>query len=61
MRTRTDGDYAHRQDIIEDAAEKLIVNKTWAVLVSPGAVGSLLEDLMDALAHEAIPPRVARR
>ena len=60
MRIRTDGDYSHRQDIIEDAAEKLGVNKTRAVLLSADAVGSLLEELEEALAHEDISPRVAR-
>lgn len=59
MRIRTDGDYEHRKDIIEDAAEQLGVNKTRAVLLSADAVGSLLEGIEDALAHEDIPPRVA--
>lgn len=59
MRIRTDGDYEHRKAIIEDAAEKLEVNKTKAVLLSADAVGSLLEELEGALAHEDISPRVA--
>lgn len=59
MRIRTDGDYSHRKDIIESAADRLDVNKTRAVLLSADAVGSLLEELEDALAHEDIPPRVA--
>ncbi|UWG47035.1 Uncharacterized protein HSRCO_0741 [Halanaeroarchaeum sp. HSR-CO] len=60
MRIRTDGDYAHRKDIIEDAADRLDVNKTRAVLLSADAIGSLLNELEDALSHEDIPPRVAR-
>ena len=60
MRIRTDGDYAHRKDIIEDAADRLNVNKTRAVLLSADAIGELLDELEDALSHEDISPRVAR-
>ncbi|MDR5657301.1 hypothetical protein RH831_08920 [Halodesulfurarchaeum sp. HSR-GB] len=60
MRIRTDGDYSHREDVIDAAAERLDVNKTRAVLLSADAVGSLLDELEDALAHEEIPPKVAR-
>ena len=60
MRIRTDGDYAHREDVIESAAERLDVNKTRAVLLSADAVGSLLEELEEALDHEEMSPKIAR-
>ncbi|MGM0398846.1 MAG: hypothetical protein ACQEQY_07605 [Halobacteriota archaeon] len=40
-------------------AEKLGANKMWAVLLNVDAIGSLLQEPEDALAHEVIPPRVA--
>ncbi|APE95420.1 DUF7692 domain-containing protein [Halodesulfurarchaeum formicicum] len=60
MRIRTDGDYSHREDVIDSAAERLDVNKTRAVLLSADAVGSLLEELEDVLGHEEISPKVAQ-
>ncbi|WP_232687948.1 DUF7692 domain-containing protein [Halobacterium zhouii] len=60
MRIRTDGDYEHRKDTIEAAANRLDCNKTKAVLVSCDVVGSLLDNLEDALEHEEISPRVKR-
>jgi hypothetical protein len=58
MRIRTDGDYAHREDTIEAAAERLDCNKTRAVLVSCEVVGRLLDNVEDALEHEGLPPGV---
>jgi len=58
MRIRTDGEYAHRKDTIEAAAERLDCNKTHAVLVSCEVVGELLDNVEDALEHPDLPPRV---
>jgi len=58
MRIRTDGEYAHREDTIEAAANRLDCNKTRAVLVSCDVVGRLLDNVEDALKHEDLPPRV---
>jgi len=58
MRIRTDGDYEHRKDTIEAAANRLDCNKTRAVLVSCDVVGRLLDNVEDALEHEDLPPRV---
>jgi len=59
MRIRTDGEYAHRKDTIEAAAERLDCNKTHAVLVSCEVVGDVLEGVEDALEHPDLPPSVA--
>lgn len=58
MRIRTDGEYAHRMDTIEAAAERLGVNKTRAVLIACDSVGQLLDDVEDALEHPDLPPSV---
>jgi hypothetical protein len=58
MRIRTDGDYEHRKDTIEAAANRLDCNKTRAVLISCDVVGRLLDNVEDALEHEDLPPRV---
>lgn len=58
MRIRTDGEYAHREDTIEAAANRLDCNKTRAVLVSCDVVGRLLDNVEGALEHEDLPPRV---
>ncbi|MDH5021418.1 DUF7692 domain-containing protein [Halobacterium rubrum] len=56
MRIRTDGEYAHRKDTIEAAAERLDCNKTHAVLVSCEVVGDVLDGVEDALEHPDLPP-----
>jgi len=58
MRIRTDGDYQHRKDTIEAAADRLDCNKTKAVLIACEVVGPLLDNVEDALEHEDLPPRV---
>jgi len=58
MRIRTDGEYAHREDTIEAAANRLDCNKTRAVLVSCEVVGDVLDGVEDALEHPDLPPRV---
>lgn len=58
MRIRTDGDYAHREDTIQAAADRLDCNKTRAVLVSCEVVGHIVDNVEDALEHEDLPPRV---
>lgn len=58
MRIRTDGEYQHRIDTIEAAAERLDCNKTKAVLIAREAVGPLLDNVEDALEHENLPPRI---
>ncbi|MEE6210569.1 hypothetical protein U3A55_10425 [Salarchaeum sp. III] len=58
MRIRTDGDYAHRMDTIEAAAERLGVNKTRAVLLACDSVGQLLDGVEEALEHPDLPPSV---
>ena len=56
MRIRTDGEYAHREDTIEAAANRLDCNKTHAVLVSCEVAGDLLDGVEDALEHPDLPP-----
>jgi len=56
MRIRTDGEYAHRKDTIEAAANRLDCNKTHAVLVSCEVVGDVLDGVEDALEHPDLPP-----
>jgi len=56
MRIRTDGEYAHREDTIEAAANRLDCNKTHAVLVSCEVVGDVLDGVEDALEHPDLPP-----
>lgn len=58
MRIRTDGEYAHREDTIEAAANRLDCNKTHAVLVSCEVVGNLLDGIETALEHPDLSPRV---
>jgi len=60
MRIRTDDEYAHREDTIESAAERLDCNKTKAVLISCEVVGDVLDGVEDALAHEDVPQSVRR-
>ncbi|CAM2927990.1 hypothetical protein [Halobacterium salinarum] len=60
MRIRTDGEYAHREDTIEAAANRLDCNKTHAVLVSCEVVGDVLNGVEDALEHPDLPPRIRR-
>jgi hypothetical protein len=43
MRIRTDGDYAHREDVIEEAADYYDCNKTRAVLAACEDVPALVE------------------
>jgi len=42
MRIRTDGDYAHREDVIEQAADYYDCNKTRAVLAACEDVPALV-------------------
>lgn len=56
MRIRTDGDYAHREDTIQAAADELGCNKTRAVLKSCDLVGRVLPALEDALTEADIRP-----
>ncbi len=58
MRIRTDGEYAHREDTIEAAANRLGCNKTHAVLVSCEVVGDVLDGVEDALEHPDLPPNL---
>lgn len=58
MRIRTDGDYAHRADTIETAADRLDVNKTRAVLIACDSVGDLLDGVEEALEHPDLPASV---
>lgn len=58
MRIRTDGEYAHRMDTIEVAADRLDCNKSKAVLIACEVVGPLLDNVEDALENEDISPRV---
>jgi hypothetical protein len=60
MRIRTDGDYQHREDTSQAAANRLDCNKTRAVLVSCDVVGQLLDNVEDALAQKDLPLRVRR-
>lgn len=58
MRIRTDGEYAHRMDTIEAAADRLDCNKTRAVLVSCEVVGEVLYGVEDALEHPHLSPKL---
>lgn len=56
MRIRTDGNKSHREQTIQEAADRLNVNKTQAVLVSCDVVGDVLDGVEDALKHPDLPP-----
>jgi hypothetical protein len=56
MRIRTDGEYAHRQDTIEQAAEEFDCNKTRAVLLSCEVAADVLPALQEALDEADIRP-----
>lgn len=58
MRIRTDGEYAHRADTIEEAAFAWGCNKTRAVLLSCELATFVLEDLEALLEDERLPPDV---
>jgi len=61
MRIRTDGEYAHRQDTIEQAADQFDVNKTKAVLLACEVAGDLVPQLVDALSEADIRPSEKER
>ncbi len=61
MRIRTDGEYAHRQDTIEAAADQFDCNKTRAVLLACEVAGDLVPQLVDALDDADIRPSEKRR
>jgi hypothetical protein len=59
MRIRTDGEYAHREKIIEAAAERFDCNKTKAVLIACEVSGDVLKGVQKALEHPDISSSVA--
>lgn len=59
MRIRTDGEYSHREDTIEAAAEFWGCNKTRAVLMSCEVASDVVPAVLEALEHEDVPPAVA--
>jgi hypothetical protein len=52
MRIRTDGDYDHREDVIDRAAAYYDCNKTSAVLAACEDVPGLVDALEEVLARE---------
>ncbi|MCG1002991.1 MULTISPECIES: hypothetical protein [Halobacterium] len=58
MRIRTDGEYAHREETIEAAAERFDCNKTKAVLIACEVSGDVLDGVEEALEHPDLPPSV---
>ena len=58
MRIRTDGEYSHRKDTIEAAAERFDCNKTKAVLIACEVSGDVLDGVEEALEHPDLPPSV---
>lgn len=60
MRIRTDGEYAHRQDTIERAADQFGCNKTRAVLLSCEVAADVLPALQEALDQADIRPSAKR-
>lgn len=56
MRIRTDGEYAHRKETIEAAAERFDCNKTKAVLIACKVSGDVLDGVEEALEHPDLPP-----
>ncbi|QLC32655.1 hypothetical protein EFA46_007650 [Halarchaeum sp. CBA1220] len=61
MRIRTDGDYAYRKDVIEDAADFWGVNKTDAIVKSCDLAGRLVPQLEEALQEADIRPSEAEK
>lgn len=59
MRIRTDGEYAHRADTIEEAADAWGCNKTRAVLLSCELAEQALTELPALLEDDRLPPEVA--
>ena len=60
MRIRTDGDRAHREETIEQAAEWWGCNKTRAVLLSADLVPRLVPRIERVLAREDLTTRQKR-
>jgi hypothetical protein len=58
MRIRTDGEYSHREETIEAAAERFDCNKTKAVLIACEVSGDVLDGVEEALEHPDLPPSV---
>jgi len=56
MRIRTDGEYAHREETIEAAAERFDCNKTKAILIACEVAGDVLDGVEEALEHPDLPP-----
>ena len=56
MRIRTDGEYEHREDTIEQAAEQFECNKTRAVLLSCEVASEVLPALEQAIDDADIRP-----
>lgn len=59
VRVRTDDGNEYRYDAIMKAADRFECNKTRAIVLSCDAVGSLLENVEEALQHPDLPPSVA--
>lgn len=59
MRIRTDGEYQHRKDTIDEAAQAWGCNKTRAVLLSCELATTVLEELPRLLEDDRLPPEVA--
>jgi hypothetical protein len=57
MRIRTDGDYAHREDAIERAADFYDCNKTDAVVAACEDVPQLVEAAREVLARDDLTRR----
>lgn len=59
MRIRTDGEYSHRKDTIQEAADAWGCNKTRAVLLSCELAETVLTELPTLLEDERLPPELA--
>ncbi len=61
MRIRTDGEYAHRQEQIEDTSELLGCNKTSAVLIACDHIQEDIDRKRQAInyASKHLPPEQA--
>jgi len=54
MRIRTDGEYSHREETIEAAAERFDCNKTKTVLIACEVAGDVLDGVEEALDHPVL-------
>jgi hypothetical protein len=57
MRIRTDGDYAYRDDVIEQCSNFYGRNKTWSLLAAAEDVPQLVDGVREVLNRDDLTPQ----